>query len=368
MTGPVARINLDALRQNLMRVRSAAPGCQVMAVVKANAYGHGALEVSDVLVKAGADALAVARVEEGLSLRRAGVEHRVILLEGPASPTELSLALSGAFELVIHCEEQIAWLERILSGSAVGVRCWLKVDSGMNRLGFSPETAKSGLERLGRIQGVVVAGLMTHFASADDRADAMTERQIHRFENCCTGFQPVVSMANSAAILGWPGSHGDWVRPGIMLYGASPFGDSTAEAEGLVPAMTLRTRLIAVKSCRKGETVGYGGTWRCPNDMMIGVAAIGYGDGYPRHALPGTPVLVAGRRTALVGRVSMDMIVVDLRDLPGARMGDPVVLWGDGLPVEEVAKAANTISYELFCRLTRRVKFRYEDSTVEKEV
>lgn len=367
MTGPVARINLDALRQNLLRVRSAAPGCQIMAVVKSNAYGHGAIEVSDVLVKAGVDALAVARVEEGLSLRRAGFDHRLVLLEGPASPTELSLALSGAFELVIHCEEQIDWLERILPKSSMGIRCWLKVDTGMNRLGVEPETVRSGLERLGRVEGVVIGGLMTHFACADDRVAEMTQNQINRFESCSTSTEAVVSMANSAAILGWPSSHGDWVRPGIMLYGASPFGDSTAEAEGLVPAMTLRTRLIAVKRCRKGETVGYGATWRCPKDMTIGVAAIGYGDGYPRHAPSGTPVLVAGLRAALVGRVSMDMIVVDLQEVPDARIGDPVVLWGDGLPVEEIAAAANTISYELFCRLTRRVKFRYEDSAAEKE-
>ena len=230
----------------------------------------------------------------------------------------------------------------------------------MNRLGVGPGEAPGVIAALRAIPGVVPCGVMTHLANSDLRSDPMTDRQMERFRPVADSASLPVSIANSAAILGWPGTHADWVRPGIMLYGASPFDDSTAEAEGLRPVMTLKTRLIAVKTCAAGETLGYGGTWRCPREMPVGVAAIGYGDGYPRHAPSGTPVLVNGRRAALAGRVSMDMITIDLRDVPGAREGDPVVLWGTGLPVEEIARAAGTISYELFCRLTPRVRFRYE--------
>ena len=329
-----------------------------MAVIKADAYGHGAVEVARVL--SAADALAVARVEEGVELRRAGISSRIVVLEGPVAAAELPLALSGDLELVIHHESQMPWLAPALERVSRGLRCWIKVDTGMNRLGFRPDEADAAVAGLRAIPGVVLSGVMTHLASADLRDDPMTERQLERFRPVADSLAPEKSLANSAGILGWPASHGDWVRPGIMLYGASPFADESADALGLRPVMTLRTRLIAVKSCRAGETVGYGGTWRCPEDMPVGVAAIGYGDGYPRHASAGTPVLVTGQRASLAGRVSMDMITIDLRTVPGARAGDPVVLWGDGLPVEEVAAAAGTISYELFCRLTGRVKFRYE--------
>lgn len=358
MAGPVARIDLDALRHNLSRAREAASGCRVMAVIKADAYGHGAVEAAGALAEA--DALAVARVEEGVALRRAGISSRIVVLEGPVAAAELPLALAGDLELVIHHESQIPWLAPALERASRGLRCWIKVDTGMNRLGFRAEEADAAATVLRAIPGVVLCGVMTHLASADLRDDPMTGRQLERFRPLAGTLAREQSLANSAGILGWPASHGDWVRPGIMLYGASPFADESADALGLQPVMTLRTRLIAVKSCRSGETVGYGGTWRCPEDMPIGVAAIGYGDGYPRHAAAGTPVLVTGQRAALAGRVSMDMITIDLRTVPGARAGDPVVLWGDGLPVEEVATAAGTIAYELFCRLTGRVKFRYE--------
>jgi len=358
MGGPVARIDLSALRHNLARAREAAPQSRIMAVIKADAYGHGMLQAARALAEA--DAFAVARVEEGIALRKAGVAGRVVVLSGPGSPVELPLAIAAELEPVLHHEHQIAMVESGLRGTARGLRCWVKVDSGMHRLGFPPDATAGVLARLRAVQGAVPAGLMTHLANADDLADSKTLEQVQAFGAAAAFAGLPTSMANSAGVLGWPATHGDWVRPGIMLYGASPFIDGDARGDGLQVVMTLRTRLIAVNRLRKGDAIGYGGTWRCPEDMPVGVAAVGYGDGYPRHAPSGTPILVKGRRAVLVGRVSMDTCVVDLRTVPGARVGDTVELWGEGLPVDEVAAAAGTISYELFCRLTPRVKFRYE--------
>ena len=364
MSGPVARIDLDALRHNLSRARRAAPDSRIMAVVKADAYGHGAVEVARALAEA--DALAVARVEEGVALRRAGITARVIVLEGILSPAELPFAIDAGLEPVVHHAGQIDVLRSGLSRSARGLRCWLKLDSGMNRLGFRPEHAEQAAAQLRTVPGVVHYGVMTHLACADVRTNPMTAEQLARFQPVAARLGLPVSIGNSAGILGWPETRSDWVRPGIMLYGATPFVDSSADADDLRPVMTLRTRLIAVRRCPKGEAIGYGGTWRCPEDMPVGVVGAGYGDGYPRHAPNGTAVLVDGCRAPIVGRVSMDMITVDLRGAPRAREGDTVVLWGDGLPVEEVAAAAQTISYELFCRLTRRVRFRYEGAGLRR--
>ncbi|MEN8214717.1 MAG: alanine racemase, partial [Pseudomonadota bacterium] len=365
MTGPVARINLDALRHNLSRVRELTPGCPVAVAIKANAYGHGLTESA--LALADADAYAVARVEEGLRLRREGIIKKIIVLEGFASQAELRLSHERDFELVIHDLSQVAQLEAYCASLRTprelrdhqGFALWLKIDTGMNRLGFPPEESATLIARLGQLPNVTLVGVMTHMANADDRDSSYTQQQLERFKPC---IDPELqqSIANSACLLNMPLTRTGLVRPGIMLYGASPFSDTTAADEGLQPVMTLRTHLIAVHRLKKGDVVGYGSTWRCPEDMQVGVAAIGYGDGYPRHAPNGTPVLVDGRRVALAGRVSMDMVTIDLRQVAGARVGSSVVLWGEGLPVEEVASAAGTISYELFCRLTTRVKFRYE--------
>jgi len=364
MVSPVARIDLNALRHNLARAREASPHSKIMAVIKADAYGHGARDA--VAALSDADAFGVARVEEGLALRQGGIRERVVVLGGLSAAAELPLALSAGLELVIHHEHQVALLEAGLKESSQGLRCWIKVDSGMHRLGFAPEVVAGIVTRLRGLSGAVLSGVLTHLANADARQDATTLEQLRVFESVAAPLGLPTSIGNSAAILGWPQAHGDWIRPGIMLYGASPFVDSTAHLDGLLPVMTLRTRLIAVNHLRRGDPIGYGGSWRCPEDMPIGVAAVGYGDGYPRHAPSGTPVLVNGRRAQIVGRVSMDMITIDLRPLPGARVGDSVVLWGEGLPVEEVAVAAGTIPYELFCRLTRRVKFRYEGAGVTR--
>ncbi|GAB4353773.1 MAG: alanine racemase [Gammaproteobacteria bacterium] len=349
-----ALIDLSALAHNLSRARQAMPGCRVMAVVKANGYGHGAIRVAGALRSA--DAFAVACLDEAEELREAGFAHPVNVLEGFYDGAELRRFSRHHIDATLHQVEQIEALERTRLERPLKV--WLKVDTGMHRLGVPVEDVTRLWQRLRECPSVGGIGLMTHLACADDRGDPFTEQQLLCFAGAVGQLSGERSIANSAGILGWPAAVADWIRPGIMLYGASPFCDGSAEAEGLRPVMTLRTRLIAVKELEAGETVGYGRTWRSERPSRIGVAAIGYGDGYPRHAPSGTPVLVNGRRAPLAGRVSMDMITIDLTDLPESAIGDPVVLWGEGLPAEEIAAAAGTIPYELFCQVTSRVRFR----------
>ncbi len=351
MSRPVtAEIDSAALHHNLRRVRELAPDHPVVAIIKADGYGHGLVRVARAL--ADADAFGVACLEEALILREAGLSHPIVLLEGFFAADELPILVRHNLIAVVHHEWQLRALERVRLAGAISV--WLKVDTGMHRLGFSPHALPSVRRRLDAchtVRGPVV--LMTHLASADNREDLTTLRQLALFEEA-GGNEHECSIANSAAILGWPRARRGWLRPGIMLYGVSPFERGSGEACGLQPAMTLRSRLIAVNRYPKGAAIGYGGTWRCPEEMPVGVVAIGYGDGYPRHAPAGTPVLVNGRTVAVVGRVSMDMITVDLRSQPEAAEGDPVVLWGKGLPVETVAERAGTIAYELLCGVARR--------------
>lgn len=350
-----ARIDLDALRHNLARARSAAPGRKLFGVLKANAYGHGAIRVARALAGR-VDGFAVARIEEALELREAGIGGRMLLLEGVFAGADLALVRAHDLDIVIHHESQIEMLER--AGPGAAFRVWLKIDTGMSRLGFPPGELDACLARIRAAAPLAEpVRIMTHLAYADDRRDSATERQLERFHALVHERGLELSIANSAGLLGWPASHGDWVRPGLMLYGISPFVGSSAEHEGLRPVMTLATRLIAVNQVRQGASVGYAGRWVCPEDMAVGVAAVGYGDGYPRHAASGTPVLVNEQLVTLIGRVSMDMITLDLRSQPDARPGDPVTLWGRGLPVEEIARHAGTIPYELVCRVTRRVHF-----------
>lgn len=348
-----AHIDLAALRHNLDRVRGAAPGRRIMAIIKANAYGHGMVRVANAL--SDVDAFAVARLEEALQLRQAGVVTPIVLLEGFLETNELNEITAHNLQVVIHHEYQVQVLER--ARLAKPVIAWLKIDTGMHRLGVRVEQAVALWQRLQRCSAVSELRLMTHLASADDRSSEQTEQQLEAFRHVISGMQGAMSIANSAGILGWPRSHGDWVRPGIMLYGVSPFMAGKGEEEGLQPVMTLRSCLIAINQARQGDAIGYGASWVCPEDMPVGVIACGYGDGYPRHAVPGTPVLVNGERVPLIGRVSMDMICVDLRQQPRADVGDPIVLWGKGLPVEEVAMRASTIPYELLCGVTGRVFF-----------
>ncbi len=352
--GPRAFIDLSALEHNLRRVRQAAPASRVMAMLKANAYGHGTLAVANALKDA--DAMGVARVGEGIRLRQAGITTPIVILEGFFDTEELLQAAENNLELVIHEPGQLNILQQ--HSTASPVRCWLKVDSGMHRLGFSVSQAMAAYTTLKQCDSVDDSVcIMTHLSNADDPDDPTTEHQIDVMRPLIQQSAALCSIANSGGILNWPDSHLDWVRPGIMLYGASPFNGKTGKDDGLRPVMTLQSNLIAINNCPQGEGVGYGGTWICPEDMPVGVVAIGYGDGYPRHAPSGTPVLVNGVPVPLIGRVSMDMITVDLRSHPQAATGDPVTLWGDGLPAEIIAQHADTISYDLFCGVTNRVEF-----------
>ncbi len=348
---PQLLIDLQALRHNLQRARDAAPNSRVMAVIKADGYGHGMLRAAKAL--ADADALAVGRVNEGIQLREAGEKRPVTVLEGFFDRAELEAAARFGLDLAIHEPSQIELLESVPLEETVS--CWLKLDTGMHRLGFTLAEVETIAARLSACPSVRrPLRLMTHLAQADDLASAETDSQLEPFLEAVRKLGLESSSANSAGVLGWKESHGDWVRPGIMLYGSSPFLNKTGPEDGLAPVMTFSSRLIAINHFHKGDGIGYGGSWRCPEDMRVGVIAVGYGDGYPRHAPPGTPVLLNGQRVPLVGRVSMDMITVDLRKQSQAKVGDRAILWGRGLPAEEVAEAAGTISYELFCGVAGR--------------
>jgi alanine racemase len=346
-------IDLAALRHNLACVRALAPTSQVMAVVKADGYGHGLERVARAL--ADAEAFGVAALSDAERLRAIGLRNRIVLLSGFDEAADLDLLRTLDVDTVVHHESQLALLEADRGASPI--RVWLKFDTGMHRLGFPPAQAESVHARLRALPNVAPGVvLMTHFASSDDLTGPQTPAQLGLFGATTQGLAGAASLSNSAAILGWPTAHRDWVRAGGALYGLSVAEGKTGADFGLRPVMQLSTRLIAINRVRKGERVGYSATWECPEDMDVGVAAIGYGDGYPRSVPSGTPVLLNGARIPLIGRVSMDLMTLDLRAAPNARVGDEVVLWGPGLPVEEIAVAAATISYELTCSITRRVR------------
>ena len=353
-----ATIHTDALRHNLGQLRARAPGSRVMAVVKADGYGHGLERVARAL--GAADAFGVAALSDAERLRAAGLSQPIVLLSGINEPDDIARVRELGVESVVHHHSQLEMLEQAPVGAPV--RCWLKVDSGMHRLGFAPDTVREAHARLQAAQAV--AGdivLMNHFASSDEfdgdnGAGRQTREQLRVFAEATAGLPGARSLANSAGVLGWPQAHADWIRPGGALYGMSVVAGTTGADFGLRPAMTLATRLIAINPVRRGEHVGYSATWTCPEDMPVGVAAIGYGDGYPRAAPSGTPVRVNGQPAQVIGRVSMDLMAVDLRGVD-ARVGDPVVLWGPELPVERIAEGAGTIAYELTCSITRRVRF-----------
>jgi len=353
-----AVIDLSACRHNLSVAKKAAPDSKYIAIIKANAYGHGMVNVAKALNDA--DAFGVARIAEAVQLREAGITLPILLLEGFFSEEELNLVRKHKLESVIHHESQLRLLEQS-KGDAVSII--IKIDSGMHRLGFAPEELKNISQRLGKCTGInEPVKFMTHFSNADDKHDDKTLKQIDVFFQSLDDVSyDEVSIANSAGILGWPQSHANWNRPGIMLYGVSPFINGKAEDHNLKPVMTLSSQLISVKPVKKGDAVGYGGTYVCKKDMTVGIVAIGYGDGYPRHAKTGTPILVNGKRCSLLGRVSMDMICVDLSEQENATVNDPVVLWGNGLPIEEIAESSETIGYELLCGVTSRVEFKYND-------
>ncbi|MGB8518344.1 MAG: alanine racemase [Gallionella sp.] len=343
-----AHIDQNALANNLHVVRRATRS-RIMAAIKGDGYGHGLLRVAEAF--AAADGFAVLDIRDAITLREAGYTQTLLLLEGCFQAGEMQLAAEYDLSCVIHSARQIAMLDAYPKRGNLDV--WLKVNSGMNRLGFVPEAVPAAMEKIRAHQAVQGITLMTHFASADE-ARGVSE-QVAVFNNVAGAYRVPRSLANSAALLRYPDTHGDWVRPGIMLYGASPFADKTAREIGLRPAMTLHSEIIATQELNAGDEVGYGALFRADRAMRIGIVACGYADGYPRHATTGTPIFVEGKITRTVGRVSMDMLAVDLSDVPHADIGSRVVLWGAGLPVEEVARAAGTISYELLCGLTKRV-------------
>ncbi len=343
-----AHIDQNALAHNLHVARRATRS-RIMAAIKGDAYGHGLLRAAEAL--ADADGFAVLDIQDAIALREAGHTQTVLLLEGCFRADDMRLVAEYELSCVVHYAGQLAMLDAYPKRVALDV--WLKVNSGMNRLGIMPAAVGTAMEQLRAHQAVRDMTLMTHFACADEARGVSDQLDV--FNRVASDYRVPRSLANSAALLRYPHTHGDWVRPGIMLYGASPFADKSARELGLRPAMTLHSEIIATQELEVGDEVGYGALFRADRAMRIGIVACGYADGYPRHAPSGTPILVNGQLTQTLGRVSMDMLMVDLSKLPDAGVGSRVVLWGEGLPIETVARAAGTISYELMCALTKRV-------------
>lgn len=353
-----ALIDLEALRHNhhLARERH---GGRVLAVLKANAYGHGALRCAQALAPL-ADGFAVAFLEEALALRAAGITAPILLLEGVFSASELEAVREHRLWTVVHHAEQILMIERSAQPPA-SLRVWLKLDSGMHRAGFAPQQLRVAHARLlasGKLDRPPV--LMSHFARADEPEVEATRRQLEVFASATQGLAGETSLCNSAGLLAWPQAHGDWARPGILLYGADPIADPQCGGHGLRPVMRLQSAVFAVRELAPGEALGYGGSFVAEQPTRVGLVAMGYADGYPRRAPTGTPVAVDGRISRTLGRVSMDMMTVDLSQLPEAGLGSQVELWGPQVDVNQVAQRAGTIAYELLCNV-KRVAFEYLD-------
>ncbi|KFZ38843.1 alanine racemase [Shewanella mangrovi] len=349
---PRAEISRQALQHNLARLREVAPHSKVMAVVKANGYGHGLLNVAQCV--SDADGFGLARLEEALQLRSGDVDAKLLLLEGFFRAEDLPLLVTHHIDTVVHHASQLDMLEQAELEAPVTV--WMKIDTGMHRLGFSPAQFAEVYERLNRCANVAKpVNFMTHFARADEPEQPQTLQQLAIFERMVRELPGERTLANSAGVLFWPETQKEWIRPGIALYGVSPVNGDNGQHHGLIPAMSLVSQLIAVRQHKAGDPVGYGGYWTAPRDTTLGVVAIGYGDGYPRNAPEGTPVFINGRQVPIVGRVSMDMLTVDLGPDAADKVGDSAMLWGPKLPVEEVAERIGTIAYELVTKLTPRV-------------
>ncbi|NVK24749.1 MAG: alanine racemase [Gammaproteobacteria bacterium] len=366
----VAYISRSALRHNLTRVQTFAKSAKVLAMVKANGYGHDAVEVAKTLINIEnpVDAFGVARINEALVLRQANIQVPIVLMEGCFNKEELLCASEQQFEIVLHNKEQ---LQHLLSTTLPKpLRVWLKLDTGMGRVGFNQVELSEAINQLkGNANVIEPFTCMTHFACADQLNDERSRQQLAKFNSVVEANQPLLSYscANSAAIIANPNAHFEWVRPGIMLFGSSPIQDTVCSDYDLQPVMSLRSIVIAVRNVKAGETVGYGARWTAQKDTQVAVVAMGYGDGYPRNAKDGTPVMINGVIYPLAGRVSMDMITVDVGLNSEIKMGDPVTLWGidelsgEVLPAERVAGYADTISYEMFCNLAARVEKRFID-------
>ena len=350
---PVAKIDLAALKHNLKRVKQLAPESRVMAVIKANAYGHGAKQVAQALE--GSDAFAVARLDEGVQLRQSGIKQPIVILEGVHSELDLITAAAQSLSLVFHHQSQI---DLVTSSSLTQPLsfCWLMVETGMHRLGLAMDKVNDAQQRLSASSNLVgPIGLMSHFACADTIDDPRNQQQLENLQQLMVEDMPT-SMANSAAILSYADSHGDWIRPGLMLYGISPFDEQSAHDLGLQPVMRLESVITAIQTLKAGDQVGYGGDWTAQQETQIAIVSIGYGDGYSRQLSHKGAVVITGQSAAVIGRVSMDMIAVDISQLSNVSVGDTVTLWGDNLlTVEDVAQHAKTIAYELVCQVSERV-------------
>lgn len=359
MQAATVKINRRALRHNLQRLREMAPASRMVAVVKANAYGHGLLETAQTLPDA--DAFGVARLEEAVRLRAGGITQPILLLEGFFNASDLPTIAEQNLQTAVHSIEQLEALEQATLSHPITV--WMKLDTGMHRLGVLPHEAEAFYQRLARCKNVSQpVNIVSHFARADEPESDATPRQLDIFNSFVADKPGQKSIGASGGILLWPASHMDWVRPGIILYGVSPLEHRPWGVDfGFQPVMSLTSSLIAVRSHKAGEPVGYGGTWVAERDTRLGVVAMGYGDGYPRCAPSGTPVLVNGREVPTVGRVAMDMICVDLGPDAQEKVGDSVVMWGEGLPVERIAEITKVSAYELITRLTSRVAMEYLD-------
>lgn len=370
-----ADIDLQALQHNLGKAREFAPGKRVCAVIKANAYGHGVHAVAAALSPAlnAGDLVAVATLNEALALRETFTATPVLVLRGPLTAVELDTLIRGGFHWTLHSRWQADLLKTWLAqqhGDLPALNIWLKINTGMNRLGLPADDLRQIWSWLLSLNVPGERVLMSHFATADEHAHPLAQAQQDNFIRITQSLPGAGhcarSQSASAGIMDWPRAHHDIVRPGIMLYGASPMGDLPGSSHGLKPVMSLKSRLLTINQVKAGDTVGYGATYHCQEDMPVGIIGIGYGDGYPRHAPSGTPVLIhaAGKvwQAPLAGRVSMDMLTVDLRGIP-AQPGDEVLLWGQSwgaeLPADTIAQFAGTIAYELFCQVTSRVKFLY---------
>jgi alanine racemase len=358
----VATISQSALQHNLAVVKQHTPDSKIMAVVKANGYGHGLLNVAHSLKAA--DGFAVLGVNEALVLREAGFKQTILLLEGVFHPQELASVASYSLDVVVHSEQQ---LNMLLNAQLVKpVHVHLKMNTGMNRLGFTPRNYISAFNSLKSCHNVSGITLMTHFATADK--DPGIEAPLALFQQTIQGLTQPVSMANSAAILRYPNLKADWVRPGIMLYGATTVSGVSAADFGLKPVMQLNSEIIAVQTIAAGKSIGYGNRFTAEKTTRIGVVACGYADGYPRHAgllgsqhVHGAPIAVSGKATRTLGRVSMDMLFCDLTNIPEADIGCAVELWGNQIPVDAVAEAADTVGYELLCAVSPRVQIKMVD-------
>lgn len=356
-----AILSTENLLHNLKVIQEKASRSKVIAMVKANAYGHGLRSVSLRLEKH-VDMLGVASIDEALILRKIGIQIPILLAEGVFEPNELLVASTEGFHVVFHEEIQLQWLANL--SCPLPLQAWLKIDTGMGRLGFDLARAARFYNQLTKNPQIAKpVRVMSHFACADEKNNPLNQQQITAFRHFIQDIQSEFSFCNSGALFQFPECHYDFVRPGIALYGASPLADVPAAALNLRPVMTLQTSLISVKPFSKGNAVGYGARFVCPENMPIGIAAFGYGDGYPRNTKDGAPVLVNNVKCPLVGRVSMDMLAVDLRACPDAKVGDPVILWGTGLPIEDVAQFTNNGSYDLLTGVQNRVKFYWTRQT-----